>query len=92
MLGGLAQFGTSEIVEMARRLPSSTLNQPWREGLTLDLTLRSTVTVHDDDDHLRASGEPRASGGHPALLRADRPVAARGRVHRDRGADHGGAP
>ena len=77
---------------MARRLPSSTLNQPWREGLTLDLTLRSTVTVHDDDDHLRAGGEPRALGGHPALLRADRPVAARGRVHRDRGAGHGGAP
>jgi hypothetical protein len=41
---------------MARRLPSSTLNQPWREGLTLDLTLRSTVTAHDDDDHLRAGG------------------------------------
>ena len=69
---------------MARRLPSSTLNQPWREGLTLDLTLRSTVTVHDGSLGLRADtlryyeriGLLQPAGGCTAIS----------------GAGHGGAP
>ncbi len=73
---------------MARRLPSSTLNQPWREGLTLDLTLRSTVTVHDGSLGLRADtlryyeriGLLQPAGGCTAI--AARAMAGRPRTRR----------